>query len=364
MQASYDAVEALMRGRQAQFLPLFDSIWGETLHRWVSEGMPADAKGNPRDVTDQFGFDMVCVGCCLNWEAKLAPPVVLDETDAWKIVRNGSGGALKWWKNRSGTPEHVDFHRTSRTIWEEEYKPHLMKDHRPRLGDLAKARDALSRRKAQDKWVFFDHMFIWEILRASLGDVNMLMALVDDPEWIHDFNRTYTDLYKTCWQTIFYEVGLPSGLWISEDLGFRDRLFCSPNTLRELFFPYYREMIDFFHSRNLPVVLHSCGYQESMIPLAVEAGFDALNPMEVKAGNDIFRFAETYGDRFCFVGGLDARILESGDRRAIRAGISRYIAGLPERGARFIYGSDHSLSPKISYADFLYSLDVYRELRQ
>ena len=31
------------------------------------------------------------------------------------------------------------------------------------------------------------------------------------------------------------------------------------------------------------------------------------------------------------------------------------------RGARYVYGSDHSLSPNIDYADFQFSLDVYRE---
>ncbi|OGV69527.1 MAG: hypothetical protein A3K19_27895 [Lentisphaerae bacterium RIFOXYB12_FULL_65_16] len=363
MQTSYEAVEALMRGRQAEFVPLFDSPWGDTLRRWVSEGMPADAKGNAIDTTDHFGFDTVGAGGWFNWQANLNPPGIIEETNDWKIVRNGNGAALKWWKNRSGTPEHMDFHMSSRRIWEEEYKPHLLEDHRPRLGDLEGTRKALKHRKDQGKWVFFGHMFIWEILRASLGDVNMFMTLIEDPDWIHDFNRTYTDLYKTCWKTIFAEGGVPDGIWIYEDLGYRDRLFCSPDTLRELIFPYYKEMVDFFHTYNLPVVLHSCGYQEPMIPLAVEAGFDAINPMEAKAGNDIFKYAEVYGDRLCFVGGLDARILESGDRATIRAGITRHINGLRERNARFIYGSDHSLSTLISYPDFLYSLEVYRELR-
>jgi len=50
--------------------------------------------------------------------------------------------------------------------------------------------------------------------------------------------------------------------------------------------------------------------------------------MEVKAGNDVFRFAERYGDRLMFVGGLDERILESKDRAVIRKGVTDFMRGM------------------------------------
>jgi uroporphyrinogen decarboxylase len=122
-------------------------------------------------------------------------------------------------------------------------------------------------------------------------------------------------------------------------------------------------MVNFYHGHGLPVLLHSCGYQEPVIPLVVEAGFDALNPMEVKAGNDIFKYAEMYGDKIAFVGGLDERILETGDRDLIRKGVRDFVEGMRERGARFVYGSDHSISPNVDLDDYSYSLEVYRECR-
>jgi uroporphyrinogen decarboxylase len=62
---------------------------------------------------------------------------------------------------------------------------------------------------------------VWENLRGSLGDENMFCALAEDPEWIHDFNRVYTDLAKACYRILFEEAGLPDGVWIYEDLGYR-----------------------------------------------------------------------------------------------------------------------------------------------
>jgi uroporphyrinogen decarboxylase len=200
-------------------------------------------------------------------------------------------------------------------------------------------------------------------MRASLGDYVMYTSLISDPDWIHDFNRVYTDFYKEAFRTLFAEVGKPDGIWLYEDLGYRDRLFCSPAVLEELIFPYYKEMVDFFHGHDLPVVLHSCGCQRPALPLIVQAGFDALNPMEAKAGNDLLAYAEQYGDRLVFIGGLDARILESGDREHIRREVTRLMAGMKSRGARFVYGSDHSVSTNVRYEDFAYAVEVYRGQR-
>jgi len=62
-----------------------------------------------------------------------------------------------------------------------------------------------------------------------------------------------------------------------------------------------------------------------------------------------------------FLGGLDVRILESRDRDHIKKEIAGYLEGMKHRGARLVFGSDHSLSTNIDYEDFLFALEVYRE---
>jgi uroporphyrinogen decarboxylase len=130
--------------------------------------------------------------------------------------------------------------------------------------------------------------------------------------------------------------------------------------LEELIFPYYRELVEFFHAYDLPVVLHTCGFTEPALGMIVSAGFDALNPMVAKAGNDALRIARLYGDRLAFVGGLDARILESGDRDIIRRGVTDLVEGMKRLGASYVFGSDHSISTLVRYEDFRFALDVYR----
>jgi uroporphyrinogen decarboxylase len=355
MQSGREAVRALLAGKPAEYVPGFDYLWSDTRRKWRQEdGLPED--------TD-FGFDLHECGGWFKLEPML-DETILEENAEWKIVRNGAGAVLKWWKQKSGTPEHIDFDMSSRAIWEQRYRP-LLLDTDPvlRLNEVDKCKGNLLLGRGLQRWTFFGCAGIWEQLRKSLGDYNMMVALVEEPDWIHDFNRVYTDLYKTCYRLLFEKVGMPDGVWIYEDLGYRDRLFCSPDILKDLFFPYYREMTDFFHGYGVSVVLHSCGYQAPAVPLVVDAGFDALHPMEVKAGNRIFDYVEKYGDRLAFFGGMDARILESGSRDVIRKGVTDFMSGMKARGARFVYGTDHSVSPNVRLSDFRYACEVYRGLR-
>ena len=339
---------------------LHDSPWDDTLKRWVGEGYPTDSAGQPISPVEHFGYDICGCGGWFDILPIRGMQEVVEETAEWKIVRNGAGALLKWWKNKSGTPEHIAFTMTSREIWDRDYRGRLLELDRERV-DIKGARERLAKARSDGYWAFYGDLFVWENMRRSMGDITLYESLLLDPAWIHDYNRVHTDFFKAHYKLLFDEAGVPDGIWMYEDLGYRNGLFCSPKTLEDVIFPYFAEMVDFFHSYGLPVILHSCGRTTEALDLIVGAGFDALNPMEVKAGNDIFAFAEKYGDKLAFVGGLDARVLESGDRGAIRREVARFIDGLKARGARFLFASDHSLSTNVSYSDYRYALGVYRE---
>jgi len=45
----------------------------------------------------------------------------------------------------------------------------------------------------------------------------------------------------------------------------------------------------------------------------------------------------------------------------IRRRVTALIEGMKQRGARYVYASDHSISTLVDYDSFRYALDVYRE---
>ncbi len=338
---------------------LYDHYWPETPRIWAEQGYPTQEDGTPVDPVVHFDYDMRGCGGWFDMNPLRGHSELVEETDEWRVTRNGAGAALKYWKHKSGTPEHIDFRMTSREVWERDYRHHLLKLDPERVA-VDSARSALAAGREAGKWSFYGHLFIWETMRQSLGDVCMYESLALDPGWIHDYNRVYTDFFKAHYTLLFEQAGLPDGIWVYEDLGYRNGLFASPKVLSELIFPYFAELVAFFHERGLPVVLHSCGGVTQALPLIVEAGFDALNPMEVKAGCDLFALAERWGDRLAFVGGLDVRILETNDKAAIEAGVTRVVEGMKARSARYVFGSDHSITPNVTLDAYRCALDVYR----
>ena len=143
----------------------------------------------------------------------------------------------------------------------------------------------LSSTKQEGRYSCYGFCFIFEIMRASLGDVLMLESLLLEPEWVHDICRVYTDFYKQHFAHVIAEAGKPDGIFMYEDLGFTNGLFASPKTLRELILPYYKEIVGMFkHDYGLDVLVHSCGDIRQAVPLFIEAGIDCLQPMEAKAG--------------------------------------------------------------------------------
>ena len=344
------------------------NIWPETLVAWQQQGYPSTEATRedgaveqvPVDFRDHFGYDMVIVRAAFDALPLRGYSEVVEETADWVVTRNGGGAALKRWKHKSGTPEHIDFRMTSREVWERDYRPFLV-DLDPLRLDIEGAGADLAKRRAQGRYTYYQHAFIWELMRSTMGDICMYESLALDPAWIHDYCRVYTDFFKAHFTLLFEQAGVPNGIRLCEDLGYKSGLFCSPRCLRELIFPYYRDLVDFFHGYGLLVELHTCGGITEAVPLIIEVGFDILNPMEVKAGCDPLALAEQYGDRIAFIGGLDTRVLESGDRALIRREISDLIEGMKARGARYVFGSDHSLTPFIHYDDYCYALSVYRE---
>jgi uroporphyrinogen decarboxylase len=383
---SREVVNGLIREKKAERVGVVDGPWSDTIVKWVGQGYPtrkvykevgeqywrsSDGRGvdvetpgeyeEPVPAWKVFGYDMAGVGPWFDVLPLRDYDELISETEEWDIRRNGAGAALKYWKHKSGTPEHMDFRMTSREIWERDYRSYLLDIDLERI-DLKQTRKNFVEAKEAGRWTHFGHMFIWELMRQSMGDFTMYTSLVTDPDWIHDYNRVYTDFYKKHFAYIFEQVGVPDGIWIYEDLGYKNGLFASPKVLAEVIFPYYKELNDFFHGYNLPVILHSCGSTAEALPMIVEAGFNGLHPMERKAkDNEPFLFAEKYADKLTFIGGLDVRILESNDKDLIQREMIAYIEGMKARGAALLFASDHSLPPTIEFDTYLYALDVYRE---
>lgn len=355
---SRERVARILNREPVDRVAAFESFWGDTQKEWVSRGhIEADEA-----IEDHFGLDMR-----LSWPFALvadldADDQIVEETDETKLVRDGNGALLRWWKNKSGTPEHVDFTVKDRAAWDEHIRPRLTDpdNFRKRI-NFEDYRDVREKCRREQLYFTWSGVNVFELMHPVCGHEYMLMGMALDPDWIKDMCKVYADLTVNLMEILFAEEGKPDGIWFFEDMGFKEKPFMSPAMYRDIIWPAHKKTFDYAHSLGCPVIVHSCGYVEPLIGDLIEAGMDCLQAMEVKAGMDLVKLKKAYGDRIAFCGGLDIRTLESNDKSVIEDELQKKLPAAME-GSGYILHTDHSVSSRVDYETYKFFIDRGREL--
>ncbi len=350
-----ERVKNLLERKPADRASFQEGPWGETIKRWTDEGhLQKDNAWEP------LKLEIGSAGW-LNSNARLdVPDEVVEEDAETKLVRNSNGALLRWWKNKSGTPEHVDFLVKDRAGWDEHIKPYLKPERRRvNFEDYRKAKKEMA---DANKFFCWGGVNVFEQMHPMCGHEHMLVGMALDPKWILEVAQTYADLTIGMWEMLFAEEGLPDGIFFYEDMGFKERPFMSPAMYRELILPAHKRTIGWAHQRGLKVIMHSCGFVEPLVPGMIEAGIDMLQAMEVKAGMDMVRLNKLFGDRIGFMGNIDIREIISNDKARIEAELKKKILPLMATKTPYILSSDHSTPPEVDYESFVYFRDRGLEL--
>lgn len=327
---------------------MWESFWGQTLARWRTEGMPADA-----DSYAYFGLDSTCT-TSIDWTAQF-PTEVIEDAEAYTILRNANGALEKRFKDHDATPHWWDFALTDRASWEE-IRPRMQwNESRVNLGAAKQANQ-------QNSHLFRMYMPAtcgFEAFKYLMGMEGILIALAEDPDWALDMCMTTADM---CIDGLEYLLG--HGLefdacFVTEDMGFKDKGFFSQRTYRDVIMPAQKKLNDACHSHGLKTLLHTCGMNMELVPHYIEAGYDVLNPMEVKAGMDIFELKRRYGDALCLWGGIDVRAIAHPDPAVLQKEIREKVT-MAKQGGGYIFASDHSIPSDVSLARYQYMLQLAR----
>ena len=325
------------RHQETDRIPMLDSAWAGTKKRWIREGMPQDVSWE-----DYFGFDRwvrVYTDNSPRFERR-----ILEKNDRYCVETTEWGSTQKRFAELDSTPEVLSFYYDTPEKWEEA-KRAMLTDHEDRI-----PWDSL--RANYPKWEAegrFRQLVVWfgfDVAHSRLtGTENMLMALLEEPEWAMDIFDTYLKSSLDLCQRILDAGYQFDGIFWYDDMGYKGTPFFSPQTYRELLKPFHKKAVDWAHERGMVAELHSCGFIEPLLPDILETGVDMLNPLEVKAGMDPKKLKGLYGDRVGFHGGINAALWD--DLDAVKAEMERIIPAMKEGGG-YIFASDHSIPNSVS----------------
>ena len=332
-----------------------EEFWFYTIRHWEEQGkLPPGT-----NAVEHFHLDL---DKCWAFNLRIDPEMqdkLVDEDAETQTFLDGNGATLRRYRSHDTTPEHIHFSIAERSDWEEKAKPFL-KPTRNRINFEA-YRNTRNACAEAGRFFLWSGVNVFESMHPICGHENLLLGMGLDPEWVQEMAMHYADLCIHLMEILFAEEGKPDGIWFYEDMGFKGRPFMSPEMYRELIRPAHRKTIDFAHSLGLPVVMHSCGFVEPLLPFMIEAGIDCLQAMEVKAGMDLLRIYRNFGEKIALMGGLDVRPVANNDLPGIRRELESKIPVVKQHNG-FILHTDHSIPESAEYESYRYFLETGLEL--
>ncbi len=334
----------------ADRVPIIDAPWGTTIERWHKEGLPADVAWDDYfqlDKTADIGLD----------NSPHFPSETIEETDEYRIFTTGWGVTAKTFKHMVSTPDFLDFTVVDPESWAIAKK--RMTPTRDRIAwDHLKTHYQTWR--DEGRWISANLWFGFDVTHSwMVGTERVLMAMIEQPEWLIDIFNHQLDVQIALLEMLYAEGYTVDMLAWPDDLGYKGTTFFSVDAFRNILKPVQKRACDWAHAHGIVTHLHSCGNIRQLIREFIDAGIDALNPLEVKAGLDPLEVKQEFGQQLVLHGGINAMLWD--DTEAITTEMRRIVPELKKDGG-FIFSSDHSIPDAVSFEDIAKIIELAKEL--
>jgi len=337
---SRERVGLAIAHREPDRVPIQDSPWGSTVDRWIREGFPSGMS-----VADYFGYEFAGYGADTSPQL---PVEVIREDLEYIVERDSYGGIRRNHRDRSTTPEVIEAPCKGRQDWER-LKPRL--EPSDRRVDWVSSLNSYHYERSRGKFITYNAAVGYDKLQSYVASVRLMLAVMREPDWVMEMYEKDTRLAIEMCERMIKGGFKFDGAFLYCDLGYRNGTFFSPKKYEEQLSPYFRQLCSYFHSRDMPVLLHSCGNVKGFVPYFIEDGIDCLQPLEVKAGMDLIKLKEEYGEKMSFMGGIDVRLMAQDDVQLLEDEIKTKMQ-VAKAGGGYIYHSDHSIPKNVSFDQY------------
>ena len=172
----------------------------------------------------------------------------------------------------------------------------------------------------------------------SMGMENFFLACYTDLELVKAVIER-----STLWTLALVEEAVNNDvdfIVLGDDTADNSRPMISPRMFQELILPEYKKITK---SCPVPIIWHSDGNIEPLLPFIVEAGFSGVHSLEPKAGINLQKIKQNFGTKLVLAGNVDTtHILCQDNLTLVREEVQRTInQGAP--GGGFLFSSSNSL---------------------
>lgn len=206
---------------------------------------------------------------------------------------------------------------------------------------------------------------IWEMSRLLLGMEKALVATILEPKTFDALMWKLTEVLNGFYDAFLSVVGpYVQIVEMAEDLGTNMGPMVNPKFYREHIKPRHKETIALIKQKapNAKVMLHCDGAIHAFLPDLIDAGFEALNPIESNLpGMNPADLKAEFGSEMVFMGGVDVReVLTRGSVEDVRHEVKLRIAQMAPGGG-YICGPSHNFGNDMPLENILAFFEATRE---
>jgi uroporphyrinogen decarboxylase len=159
----------------------------------------------------------------------------------------------------------------------------------------------------------------------------------------------------------YLDLGVAGG-YFGDDYGAQQNLLFSPAMWRRYIKPRLAALFAPFVERGLPVLMHSDGQIQKILPDLVEIGLTTLNPVQPEVLDHAW-LAENFGGRLAFYGGVSTQtVLPYGTPAEVKTAVHAAAATLSPHGTGLLIAPSHRMMTDIPAANVAAMLEAFQEL--
>lgn len=192
--------------------------------------------------------------------------------------------------------------------------------------------------------------FFTDVYDSVVGFEDFMVMLYEDPMLVEDILEGTANHYAAVAERL---VEYPlTFFYVGDDIAYKTSTIVNPRTMRKIWLPRMKRIFAPALSKGIPILFHSDGNIQAMMPDLIEAGISALNPIE-PYGMDIREIKKQYGKDLTLVGNLDVgAALSQGTPDDVRAEARALIDDVGRDGG-LVLASSHSITSNVPAENFL-----------
>lgn len=197
---------------------------------------------------------------------------------------------------------------------------------------------------------------------------NFLALLAAEPARAHAFLDSLTELHLKNLERYLSAVGDSIDIILfGDDLGMQTGPLISPRMYRQFFKPRHALMWQTAKRlANVKVLLHCCGGVRELLPDLIDAGLDAINPVQIScSGMDAAGLKRDFGSEITFWGGgCDTQtVLPDGTPQQVAEHLRQQIR-IMQPGGGFVFQQVHNIMANVPAQNIIAMFDAVRRAQE